>query len=128
MEKDLETVDGIKKGSAVDLQTLIRHMAIMSDKTLADLSREMGKSSSYLSVALFDKRTPRTDLFVKIATTCGYRVEVSGGDPDMKRFFEDMVLQFDDNGELVARYLGNHVFDNSEGLFVGPADGETATD
>ncbi len=128
MDKNLQTVDGLGGGSVVDLQTLIRHMVTMSGKTLADVSREMGKSSGYLSVVLADGRTPRVDLFVKIARTCGYRIEVSGGDEKDRQFFEDIMLFVDDGGELAAQYRSNLVFDYSKGLFVGPADGEAATD
>ena len=59
-------------------QDLIRHMLATSGKTAAQVSRELGKTSGYLAVLLADGRTPRTDLFVKIADACGYHVELHG--------------------------------------------------
>ena len=59
-------------------QELIRHMLATSGKTAAQASREMGNDSNHLSVILSSGRTPRTDLFVKIAETCGFHVELKG--------------------------------------------------
>lgn len=88
--------------STGDFQSLIRRMIRMSGKTAAQISREMGKSSGYLSVVLADKRIPRTDLLVKIASACGYHVEIYGGIPG--QFTDDIMLHVDDRGELFASY------------------------
>lgn len=59
-------------------QELIRHMLATSGKTAAQVSRELGNDSNHLSVILSSGRTPRLDLFVKIAEACGYHVELTG--------------------------------------------------
>lgn len=59
-------------------QDLIRHMLATSGRTAAQVSRELGYDSNHLSVILSSGRTPRTDLFVKIADACGYHVELKG--------------------------------------------------
>ena len=64
--------------------------------TAAEVSRAMGKTSGYLAVLLADGRTPRLDLFVKIAEACGFHVGVTGwGD------LESWELGTD-NGKVVA--------------------------
>lgn len=71
-------------------QELIRHMLATSGKSAAQVSREMGNASNYLSVILSDGRTPRTDLFVKIANACGYHVTVQGwGDLESWELYND---------------------------------------
>ena len=77
-------------------QELIRHMLATSGKTAAQVSRELGNDSNHLSVILSSGRTPRLDLFVKIAEACGFHVGVTGwGD------LESWELGTD-NGKVVA--------------------------
>lgn len=63
---------------AYSFQELIRHMLAYSGKSAAQVSRELGNDSNHLSVILSSGRTPRTDLFVRIADACGYHVELHG--------------------------------------------------
>lgn len=71
-------------------QEFIRHMLATSGKTAAEVSREMGNDSNHLSVILSSGRTPRTDLFVKIANACGYHVELKGwGDLESWELYTD---------------------------------------
>ena len=77
-------------------QDLIRHMIATSGKTAAEVSRELGKTSGYIAVLLADGRTPRTDLFVKIANACGFHVQVTGwGDLESWELYSD-------NGKLLV--------------------------
>lgn len=59
---------------SMDLQEGIRHMIARSDLTLAEASRLMGRNARYLAVMLNENTTPRVDLLVQIANTCGYDV------------------------------------------------------
>ena len=59
-----------------DVQTMIRHMATVSGMSYAEISRAMGRNDRYIAVMLNEATTPRLDLFVKIAETCGYAVEL----------------------------------------------------
>lgn len=62
----------------VDLQTGIRHMVTKAELSLAEASRAIGRNARYLSVMLNEGTTPRLDLLVSIARTCGYAVELRG--------------------------------------------------
>lgn len=61
-----------------NIQGLIRHMIRASGKTAAEISREIGKTSGYLSVVLADGRIPRVNLLIAIANACGYTVKLEG--------------------------------------------------
>ena len=78
------------------MQELIRYMLATAGKTAAQVSRELGNDSNHLSVILSSGRTPRTDLFVKIANACGFHVQVTGwGDLESWELYSD-------NGKLLV--------------------------
>ena len=66
------------KSDKAGLQLAIRHMVSVAGKSFADVSREMGRVSRYVSVMLHEAVTPRLDVFVKIANACGYDVLLVG--------------------------------------------------
>ena len=59
-------------------QDALRHMVKSSNKTAAQVSRDMGKSNGYLTVMLSDRRTPRADLLARIARVYGYDLMLVG--------------------------------------------------
>lgn len=61
-----------------DLQAGIRHLVDSAGLTLAEASRALGHNARYLSTMLTEGTTPRLDLLISIARTCGYAVELHG--------------------------------------------------
>jgi len=100
------------------LQNLIRYMLATSGKTAAQVSRELGNDSNHLSVILSSGRTPRLDLFVKIAECCGYVVELHE-----LQDFESWELVVE-NGSVSA--VRDHGPEDMEALSRGQADARDA--
>ena len=61
-----------------DLHTAIRHMVATDRKTLSQVSRELNRGRSFISVMFRDGTTPRLDLMAKIASVCGYDLVLLG--------------------------------------------------
>lgn len=54
---------------------LIRRMIAGSGKSARKVSRDMGQSDNYLSVALARKTCLSADNLARVAEACGYRIE-----------------------------------------------------
>ena len=91
-----------------DVQGMIRHMANVSGMSYAEISRAMGRNDRYIAVMLNEGTTPRLDLFVKIAETCGYAVELR-----QVQDYDSWELAVD-NGKVVA--LKEHGHEDMEQL------------
>ena len=56
----------------------IKQMCSTSGKGTTQVSRELGKSKAYVSVAINRSNVPRVDTLLKIAAACGYTVVLEG--------------------------------------------------
>lgn len=62
----------------IGLSDAIVHMVSICQKSLAEVSREIGRTRTYLSVMLHNSTTPRVDLLAKIAAACEYDLVLIG--------------------------------------------------
>ena len=52
----------------------MRHMIAASGKSGRQVSREIGRSDTFISASLAQGTCPRVDTLAKIAHACGYRI------------------------------------------------------
>ena len=55
---------------------ILRHMVEASGKSYRQISKEIGRSESFVSATIAQGACPRLDTFASIAGACGYQVEV----------------------------------------------------
>ena len=58
--------------------SLVRRMVESSGKSAADISREIGRNSRYISVMLYNRTVPNVNLMARVAKACGYRLVIVG--------------------------------------------------
>lgn len=62
----------------MDYWQMLREIVESSGKSLSQVSREIGKSRSFLSVALHDRKMLRVDLFCRVLEVCGHHMTIEG--------------------------------------------------
>lgn len=58
----------------------MQQMIASTGKSRIALSREMGRSDTYLTTKLQEKSKPRTDTLSQLANLCGYTLQLVRGD------------------------------------------------
>lgn len=95
----------------VDLQAGIRHLVAKAELSLAEVSRAIGRNARYLSIMLNEGTTPRLDLFVSIAKTCGYTVELHGHDEVLVLADRELIGQQADDYPSARVFMLSHMED-----------------
>lgn len=57
---------------------LIRVMVDLAGKTARQVSREIGRSDSYITSVIYNSAPPNTELLVEIARACGFELTLTG--------------------------------------------------
>lgn len=65
-------MDATKQDQYASIQDVIRQMIAVSGNSISQTSRNIGRSSRYLSSMLANKTMPSVELFAKIAGACGF--------------------------------------------------------
>jgi hypothetical protein len=66
----------------------VAHVVTHSGKTGADVSREMGRVSTFVATTIGRGTIPKLDTFARIAGVCGYEVVLKGHG-------EEVVVEYD---------------------------------
>lgn len=56
----------------------VAELVAMSGKSAIEVSREMGRADTYVSMTISRKSVPRLDTFAELAAACGYEVVLRG--------------------------------------------------
>lgn len=57
---------------------LVKNMIEKSGRSAAEISRDIGRSSNYISSMVYNMTVPRADLLADIAHACGYELQLVG--------------------------------------------------
>lgn len=89
----------------MDTAELLSHMAKACGKSLRELSRELGRDSSWLSATIHRKSEMRADILAEVARACGYSLVIKGHGEEITVNPNDYVsfsVVHEDDGETLT--------------------------